>query len=237
MLISFLIPIYNEEKRVGKAIKALSSYLGTFKEDYEVLFIDDGSTDSTVKKIASEKPRFQYRVINYQPNKGKGYAIRQGMMHSRGDYKLFFDVDMSTPLTEFDKFLRQLHSRTVLIGNRKTRGAEVLKHQPYLREKMGQAFTLLARLLTVWEVTDFTCGFKCYPKEVSKKVFKKARVDRWSYDAEILFLTKKLGFKIKQVPVTWKDDDRTRVVLMKDSLQSLVDLLKIRLLSVFEAYN
>ncbi len=228
MLVSFLIPVYNEEKRIAKAIKALENYLKTFKHDYEVLFIDDGSKDKTVRKIRESAPKFKYQVVSYTPNRGKGYAIRQGMLRAMGDYRLFFDVDMSTPLEEFANFLPKLNKTTVLIGNRKGEGSEVIVHQPYLREKMGQVFTLLARGLVAWEVTDFTCGFKLFPKEIALKVFEKARVDRWSYDAEILFLTKKFGYKIQQIPVSWVDDPRTRVILIKDSIQSFADLMVIR---------
>lgn len=237
MLISFLVPVYNEEKRVSKAVKALEKYLQTFEENYEVIFIDDGSKDETVEKIKTSKPKFKYEILSYTPNHGKGYAIKQGMLKAKGDYRLFFDADMSTPLEELDKFLPHLDRKVVLIGNRKREGASVVKHQPYLREKMGQVFTLLARGLMTWEVTDFTCGFKLFPKEVALKVFKKAQVDRWSYDAEILFLTKKFGYKIQQIPVSWADDPRTRVILLKDSIQSFTDLLAIRLADLQGKYR
>lgn len=237
MLISFLIPVYNEEKRIHKAITALEKYLKTFKENHEVIFIDDGSQDGTIAKIKASKPKFKYEILSYTPNHGKGYVIKKGMLQAKGDYRLFFDVDMSTPLEEFSKFLPHLDKKVVLIGNRKQEGAKVVKHQPFLREKMGQVFTLLARGLVVGEVTDFTCGFKLFPKEVALKVFKKARVERWGYDAEILFLTKKFGYKIKQIPVRWADDPRTRVTLLKDSVQSFTDLLLIRLTDLQGKYR
>lgn len=228
MKISFLIPVYNEEKRVSKAITALEKYLKKINFSYEVIFVDDGSTDKTIAKINSLKPKFKFRLISYHPNRGKGYAIKRGMLTAVGDYILFFDVDMSTPLTEFDKFIIHLQPGVVLIGNRKGKGAQILKHQPFIREKMGQMFTLLAQFVVAPEVSDFTCGFKCFPASVAKKVFAAAQINRWSYDAEILFLTRQFGFKIQEVPVKWVDDPRTRVTLLKDSLQSLTDLFKIK---------
>lgn len=237
MKITFLIPVYNEEKRVSKAIKALEAYLRKTSFEDEVIFVDDGSTDGTIVKIKSLKPKFKYKIISYNPNHGKGSAIKTGMLAANGDYILFFDVDMSTPLNEFNKFLPQLNPKVVLIGNRKGDGASIIKHQPFIREKMGQVFTLLARFIIATEVTDFTCGFKCFPKKIAKQVFSKARVERWSYDAEILFLTRKFKYKIQQIPVKWRDDPKTRVVLFKDSLQSFTDLLKIRVLDLIGKYN
>lgn len=237
MLISFLIPVYNEEKRISKAIKELELYLATFKHEYEVLFIDDGSKDRTVQALKKAKTAFKYKILTYFPNRGKGYAIKRGMIAARGDFRLFFDCDMSTPLKEFDKFIPYLNPKVVLIGNRKRKGAQVEVHQPFIREKMGQVFTLIARLLIAGEVTDFTCGFKCFPRQAALKVFEKSTVDRWSYDAEILFLTKKYKYKIQQIPVSWADDPRTRVTIIKDSLQSLVDLLTIRWKNFRGLYN
>lgn len=237
MLISFIIPIYNEEKRVGKAVKELEIYLKNVSFKYEVLFVDDGSFDRTISKIKSLKPKFKYRILSYQPNHGKGYAIKIGMKEAAGDFRHFLDVDMSTPIGEFNKFLPLLDSKTILIGSRKRKGALVKKHQPFIREKMGQIFTLLARLLVNRQVTDFTCGFKLFPKTPAEKIFPQALIDRWSYDAEILFLAKKYGYRIKEIPVSWVDDPRTRVTLFKDSLQSFTDLLKINLFNLLNKYQ
>lgn len=237
MLISFIIPVYNEEKRVGKAIKELEIYLKKAAFEYEVIFVDDGSLDETAFKIKSLKPKFKYQLISYEPNHGKGYAIKIGMSEAKGDFRHFLDVDMSTPISEFDKFLPLLHKKTILIGSRKRKGAQVKRHQPFLREKMGQVFTILARILVNPEVTDFTCGFKLFPKEAAGKIFTNALIERWSYDAEILFLAKKYGYSILEVPVSWFDDPRTRVTLFKDSLQSFTDLLKINYLNFTKKYQ
>lgn len=237
MFISFIIPVYNEAKRVHKAIIGLEKYLQKADFDYEVLFIDDGSQDQTAAKIQNLSPKFHFRIVSYRPNRGKGYAVRTGMLESRGDYRLFLDVDMSTPIEAFEDFRPHLDPKTVLIGSRKGEGSKVTKHQPFIREKMGQVFTLLARFFIASEVTDFTCGFKCFPKSAAVKIFPKTKIERWSYDAEILFLAKAYGFKIREVPVTWTDDQGTRVVLLKDSIQSFLDLMKIRWLSFRGVYK
>lgn len=229
MLISFIIPLFNEEKRVSKAIASLKGYLSQKDFDSEVFFVNDGSTDRTVETIKSLKPEFNFKILSYQPNMGKGYAVKAGMRRAKGSYLLITDVDMSTPISEFDKFLPELSKDLVLIGTRKGSTSKILKHQPIFRQKMGEVYTLLSNILITPRISDFTCGFKCFPKEVAQKVFSKALIKRWSYDAEILFLTRKFNYKIQEIPVFWSDDPQTRVKLLRDTLQSLIDLFRIRL--------
>lgn len=237
MKLSIIIPLYNEEKRISKTISFLENYLKNQKFEIQVIFVDDGSTDKTITKLKSLESTFKYELVSYQPNRGKGAALRRGAQEAAGDYVLFLDADMSTPISEFDKFKEFLDPKTVLIGTRKGKGAKVLRHQPFIREKMGEFYTLLARLLFVRELTDFTCGFKCFPKEVSNKVFGRSLLNRWSFDSEILFLTKKFGYRIKEIPVSWTDDPGTKVKLGRDAISSFLELLAINLYNIMGRYN
>lgn len=237
MLISIIIPLFNEEKRVSKAIESLNRYLSQKDFDSEVFFVNDGSTDRTVEKIKSLKPEFNFKILSYQPNMGKGYAVKVGMCSAKGSYRLITDVDMSTPVEEFDKFLPLLNKDVVLIGTRKGSNSKVLKHQPIFRQKMGEVFTLLSNILITPGISDFTCGFKCFPKEAAQKVFSKALIKRWSYDPEILFLTRKFNYKIQEISVFWSDDPQTRVKLLGDSLSSLIDLFRIRINNFLGKYD
>jgi len=235
--LSFVIPVYNEENRLEKTLEALGQgfdYSGiTLKE---IIFVNDGSTDKTGSILKDECKRLEkatdakVKIISYQPNQGKGKAIRTGMLASIADYTLFFDADMATPLTEFKKFMPYIKkNKPVIVGTRKNGESTVVKHQPFYRESMGKVFTLLSNIILNTWVTDFTCGFKAFEYKAKEEIFGKSQVNGWGYDAEILFLAKKLGYEITEKAVLWSDDSRTRVNLIKDSFRSFKELIQIRL--------
>ena len=233
---TFVIPVYNEEKRIGWTFQALKEgivFLARFKADVslkQVIFVDDGSEDQTKALIESFKFPVPVKLISYQPNRGKGYALKKGMLAAETDYVLFFDADMSTPLTELEKFLPFIRAgKPVIIGTRKDVKSTVIKHQPWWRETLGKGFTLLSRLILNVPVTDFTCGFKAFSKEVAKEVFSRQKINRWGFDAEILFLANRLGFGITEKAVAWSNEPSSRVKLFKDLPLSFLELLQIRL--------
>ncbi|MFA5770064.1 MAG: glycosyltransferase [Patescibacteria group bacterium] len=239
--ISFIIPVYNEEKRIGKTIKALLggvSFPGLKLE--KLIFVDDGSKDNTKFEIKNSKSKIEkklkakIKIISYRKNRGKGYAIKQGMLASKSDYTLMFDADMSTSISELKKFLPFMKKGVdVIIGTRKNGHSTVVKHQPLYREILGRGFTLLSNVILDTWVTDFTCGFKAFSKFAKDRIFENTIVDRWSYDAEILYLAKKMNLIIQEKAVIWKNDPGTKVNLMKDLPETLTDLVKIR----FYDYN
>lgn len=247
--LSFVIPVYNEEKRIGKTLEALDKELifdGVKLE--KVYFVDDGSKDRTVKKIQNwidrkakkpvkankTKTGVEYEIISYPDNRGKGYAVKQGMKASASDYTLFFDADMSTPIEELHKFVPLMKKGVdVIIGTRKNGHSTVIKHQPHYRELLGRGFTLLSNIILNTWVTDFTCGFKAFNKDAKEKVFEQAVIDRWSYDAEIVYIANKLGYEIKEVAVVWSNDAQSKVNLLNDIPTTLFDLLKIRFSSSY----
>lgn len=235
--LSFVIPVYNEEKRLKLTIDALKGATiphGLKLE--EIIFVDDGSKDDTVKTIKAAKAsiarklKAKVHIIAYPRNKGKGYAVRAGMLSTTTDYALFFDADMSTPLSELRKFAEPMrHGVDVVIGTRKNGKSTVIIHQPLYRELLGKCFTLLSQIVLNTWVTDFTCGFKVFSKQAIEDVFGHATINRWGYDAEIVFLAKKIGYKIIQIPVVWSNDPRTKVKIYDAVFQTLKELYEIRM--------
>lgn len=234
--LSYVIPVFNEEKRISKTIKALEegfSFSGI--KLTKIIFVDDGSTDRTVSLINKSKINLEktlgviVEIIAYKDNKGKGNAVKMGMLASDSDYTLFFDADMATPLSEFEKFLPFIRKGApIIIGTRKNGESTVQVHQPRYRELLGKGFTFLSNIILNTWVTDFTCGFKAFSRDAKNEIFSRASTNRWGYDAETMFLAKKLSFKIQEKSVFWFDDNRTKVNLFKDLPNTFFELIKIR---------
>ncbi len=235
--LNFVIPVYNEEKRLNKTFKALEKeFIFDGIKLKKIIFVDDGSTDKTLQKLQNAKKTKlkkiakKIQIISYENNMGKGYAVKQGMLASKSDYTLFFDADMSTPLSEFAKLIPYIEKNfNVIIGTRKNGHSTVIKHQPFYRELLGKGFTLLSNIILNTWVTDFTCGFKLFSKKAKNEVFKRSFVNRWGYDAEIMYLSKNLGYEIHEKAVIWSNDEKTKVNLLLDIPQTISDLIKIRI--------
>jgi dolichyl-phosphate beta-glucosyltransferase len=182
--------------------------------------------------------RLKVIVISYKNNRGKGYAIRQGMLASVADYTLFFDADMSTPLSEIKKFAPHMKQNIdIIIGTRKNGKSTVIKAQPLYRRMLGKTFTTLANFIMQTTVTDFTCGFKAFSKQAKDTIFPLTNIDRWTYDAEIIFIGQKYGFPTKEVAVAWSNDDRSKVRIIKDITTTLYELFIIRMHSLNGRYT
>ncbi|KKU57461.1 MAG: Glycosyl transferase family 2 [Parcubacteria group bacterium GW2011_GWA2_47_12] len=238
--LSIVIPLYNEERRLSKTFEAIRRFAAVPDVlDFEVVFVDDGSSDGSALLVRDFIHGFKrVHLISHKKNRGKGAAVRTGMLVARGKWRLFMDADMATDLTEFIKFVPSLNAGAqVCIGNRRMAGAEVLVRQPWLREAMGGAYTALANFFTGAGVSDFTCGFKCFSAEAAVEIFSRSVIARWSYDAEILFLAHRLGYAIKEVPVVWKNNGATRVRLWKDTPRAFFDLFRIRIHALLGRYR
>lgn len=229
--LSVVIPVYNEESRIIQSLEDIFSYLRSLAMSWEVLIVDDGSHDRTAEIIEQWiKNHHQLMLIRLPQNCGKGAAIRQGMLKAQGRYRLFRDADVSTAMAEFDRFRPILENGTpIVIGSRKMAGAKNMRRQPWLRETLGKGFTLLSRLLFVWEVSDYTCGFKCFSAKAAEDIFSRQKICRWAFDSEIVFLAKNLGYPIAQLPITWTNDPGTKVRLIVDVLNSFFEIICIRL--------
>lgn len=237
--LSIIIPLYNEEKRILNLMH-IYQYLRSKKFAWEIILVNDGSTDNTKKainKMLKSNNLKNIHIISYAQNKGKGFAIKNGMLNAVGEYRLFTDIDLSTPIEELNKFIPNLAKFDLIIGSRKMAGSKVIIHQPSIREKLGKGFTKLSQIVLQLNITDFTCGFKCFSKIAAEDIFSKQRVNRWGFDSEILFLAKKFKYKVKEVPVKWSNDPKSRVKFPQDIIRSLRDLYIIRLNEVKGKYE
>lgn len=224
--ISLIVPVFNEAKRIHN-LKAIDEYVKRNKQIREIIVVNDGSTDETMSIIKGSNYMSKTSIVSYTKNQGKGYAIKKGILSARGTHVIFIDIDLSTPLTMIEKAVKRFGSHDIVIGTRKSKSAHLKKRQPLLREWMGRGFTFLSQTLLGVSVSDFTCGFKCFTTKSARHIFSKQKIKRWSFDAESLFLAKKYGYTIGEIPVTWKNDPHTKVRFPQDILISLVELFSI----------
>lgn len=225
--LSVIIPLFNEQERLKKIAKVYK-FLNQQKFNFEVILINDGSTDNTLKILRKLSKKIKFTLITYGKNRGKGFAIKTGMMTAKGQYLLFTDIDLSTSIEEFTKFLPFLKKKNIIISSRKKEGSNLQKRQGFIRENLGKGFTLLSQIILNLHLSDFTCGFKCLPHEAAKKIFSRQKIERWGFDSEILFLAKKFGYDIIEIPVKWSNDPHTKVKFPQDIIRSLLDLYRIR---------
>ena len=237
VLLSLVVPVYNESQRLDLVIGALTDPIdwGIFTL-HEIIFVNDGSRDNSLALLRRYKPDLSkitgapVKIITYRPNRGKGAAIRAGMLAATGDYILMMDADMSTPMSELKRLQAPARRHLpVVVGTRKAAYTRVEKSQPWHRQFLGHVFTWLTQLILGSPVSDFTCGFKLFRCDVAQAVFTRARIDRWAYDSEIIFLAERLGYQVREVVVRWRNDDRSHVHAFRDGIRSFLDLLRIRL--------
>ncbi len=227
--LSVIIPAYNEADRLTKTLPEILKYFEGKSFTKEIIIVNDGSRDTTtrlIKKFQTKHPLLS--LATHRKNHGKGAAVKTGMLKASGEWLLFMDADLSTPINQLEKFWPHTPKHQVIIGSRKMRGAKVKVRQNPLRENLGKIFTLLTNLLATKDLSDVTCGFKMYRGDIGHILFKNSRLTDWSFDAEILFLAQTFRYSIKEVPVEWHNDPRTKVNLLKDGLTSLKGLFQIR---------
>lgn len=226
MKYSIIIPVYNEERRIPKTIGQIFDFFKPYQESLEVIFVNDGSKDQTGLLLEEYQKQYQFRVISYQLNRGKGYAVKQGALAANGDWIIFFDIDLATPLTEFDHLLTFLKDNDqVVIGSRRLAQSNIKKYESGLRTFLGQGFTKLSNIL-VPGIKDFTCGFKCFSRLAVAEIFPRARIDRWGFDTELLYIAHLRKLSIRQMPVTWIHDDDSRVKVFKAVISSFRELIQ-----------
>lgn len=231
--LSVLIPAYKEGERIGHNLLEIDHYLKGKDYSYEIIVLVDGSPDNTAEIASNYALRIPHlRVINNSENHGKGYVVRQGLLEGKGRYRLFLDADGSTSITHLDTFLPHFEAGCdVVIGSRKVEGAFVQVHQPRYREIMGEGGNWLIRiLLGLWRYPDTQCGFKMLTAEAADAVASRMVVDRFGFDFELIVLAEKLGFRIKQLPVRWMNEEGSTVSLTGKNgfIQVLIDLFKTR---------
>lgn len=231
--LSVVIPAYKEAKRIGDNLLETEKYLDSKNYTYEVLVAVDGSPDDTAKVAESYKGKVKnLRIINNSQNHGKGYVVRQGLLEAKGELVLFLDADGSTSITHLDSFLPEFQNGyDLVIGSRDIQGAFVQVHQAKYKEIMGDMGNWLIRIvLGLWSYPDTQCGFKMLTDKAAKAVASRMVVDRFGFDFELIVLAKKLGFKIKQMPVRWLNEEGSTVTLFGPNgyFQVIKDLFKTR---------
>lgn len=228
--LSVVVPAYNEEKRIGFSLFRIKEYLQSRHLSSEIILVDDGSTDRTAevsREIMEGYPDF--RVITLPQNRGKGAAVRAGMLQARGELVLFTDADLSTPIEELEKFMPLIREGyDLVIGCRALPESVIKERQSWLREHLGKCFNLLVRLLVLRGFRDTQCGFKLFRKEAAREIFFRLETEGFAFDVEALLLARRLGFRVAQVPVVWINHPQSRVRLVRGSLSMFIDLLKIR---------
>ncbi len=230
MFVSIVIPVYNESSCLEVNLEAVDAYLArTLKGRYEIVCVDDGSSDDSLDILKGLGAGSSIEIAAHPVNRGKGAAIRTGMLSSKGDIVFFFDADLSTPPEEMERFLPCFEDGAdVVIGTRKSAGAKIIKFQPPHRVILGLGYTYLVNLIMGMKISDYTCGFKAFSRKAVDLIFLRCGIDGWSFDVEILYLAHRMGLVLREVPVTWENKPGSKVKLIRDTAHSFVDLLRVR---------
>jgi dolichyl-phosphate beta-glucosyltransferase len=233
--VSFIVPAYDEERRLGPSLQRLIAFCAQQPYESEIIVVDDGSADRTAD-IAREAahdlpPRVSLRVLQHERNRGKGAAVRTGVTASTGDFVMSVDADLASPPEEYPKLLRALEEGAdVAAGSRvQPGGGDMRASQPAWRRLGGRAFAVARRRLLLSDIQDTQCGFKAFRRDAARAVFARQQLEGWAFDAELLYLARKLGYTIRQVPLEWRHvgDSRFRPGLGV-ALRELRDLARIR---------
>jgi dolichyl-phosphate beta-glucosyltransferase len=227
-LLTIIIPAYNEEQRLPTTLPQVADFVEAQDYPADILVVDNASTDRTsdiVRAVVAEHPIIS---LLYQPIQGKGAAVRKGMLEGRGEYLFICDADLAMPIEEVNKFLPPtLSDYDVAIASREAPGA-VRYNEPWYRHLMGRAFNLLVRLLAVPGIQDTQCGFKCLRREAARDIFTVQKIDGWAFDVEILHIARRRGYRIVEVPIHWYYGEGSRVSPIRDSINMLIEVLRIR---------
>lgn len=238
--ISVVIPAYNEEANICSTLKDVIGYLcQTFKDAWEIIVVDDGSTDRTaalveefieMHKDEAEDGAERISLLKNVQNTGKGASVRKGMFAAEGEIRLFMDADNSTNIRELSKMLPLFNEGCdIVIASRKLETSIISRPQPLFRRFMSSIHHAMVGVILGTRVSDYNCGFKAFRASVAQSLFSRQRVNRWVFDAEIIFLAKKYGFRIGEIAVTWHHKDTSKVRAIKDSSESFMKVLSIRL--------
>ena len=225
--LSVVIPAYNEEVRLGPSLLRVQAYLRGRGLSAEVIVVDDGSDDGTAE--AARSSPLDVEVLVNEQNRGKGYSVRRGAMAARGEIVLFSDADFSSPIEETEKLERAIEDGAdVAVGSRAMAESDVQVHQPIYRELMGKVFNRLVQWFVFPGISDTQCGFKAFRRSAAQAIFARQTFDGFVFDVEILYIARRLGLEVREVPVVWRNSPDTRVGALRDSLAMFRQILRIR---------
>jgi dolichyl-phosphate beta-glucosyltransferase len=229
---SIVIPCFNEAERIGATARATIDYLKANSPDSELIIVNDGSTDTTasIAQTVLAEAHVQRRLLENFPNRGKGAAVRSGLLAATKPIGLFFDADLSTPLSEIPKVIEPIATGDVdlAFGSRALDRKLIGVHQPWRREQAGRVFNLIVRLATGMPFWDTQCGFKAFRLDVCRPILEKARIPGFAFDVELLFLAYRDGLRLREVPVRWNHAEGSKVRVIHDSLRMLREVIALR---------
>ncbi|MFY9573484.1 MAG: dolichyl-phosphate beta-glucosyltransferase [Blastocatellia bacterium] len=234
--LSIVVPAYNEEKRIARSLDEVLRFLKEQPYQAEVIVVDDGSSDGTSRTAESKVPEYitaghELRVLTNTPNRGKGYSVKRGLIESNGEIVLFSDADFSSPITEAPKLIDPIADgrADVTFGSRALNRELIGVRQPLMRDFGGRVFNLIMKTITGLKFKDTQCGFKAFRREQALPVFRLQRIERFGFDPEVLYIAKKRGLRLLEVPVVWNDSEGSKVNYLTDSITMALDLIRVRL--------
>ncbi|HXH61896.1 MAG TPA: dolichyl-phosphate beta-glucosyltransferase [Fimbriimonadaceae bacterium] len=229
--LAVIVPAYNEEDRIAPTLARLHEYFVAQKYTWKVVVVSDGSRDKTceiVRAFASGHPGFE--LIDSQPNHGKGFVVRKGMMETEAEWLLFSDADLAAPIEEVEKlFIAVEKGPPIAIGSRPLKESRLEVRQPWYRELAGRTFNLVVQTLAVKGIKDTQCGFKLFREDVAKDVFPRCKLDGYGFDFEALLIARDLGYEIAEIPIRWAHQEGSKVSMVRDGLRMICELFKLRL--------
>lgn len=227
--LSIVIPSFNEEKRLPATLERIASYIRASGRETEVIVVDDGSADGTIRVADSFRKTIpNLRVVSNGQNRGKGYSVRHGSMEARGEIVLFTDADLSAPIEEADKLLTKMDEYDVAIGSRAVDRKLIEVHESRFRELAGIIFNRIVRVILRLPFVDTQCGFKAFRRENCKIIFEQQTIERFGFDPELLYLARHHGLLTAEVAVRWAHSPATKVNMWRDSIQMFLDVVIIR---------
>lgn len=237
--LSVIIPAYNEEKRLPTTLESVHKFLSDAERDFEIIVVDDGSSDSTCEVVkAFSVDHCGIRLITHSPNQGKGYSVREGMLKAEGELLLIDDADGASPIEELVRLENAIsEGADIAIGSRAKPGNETVVRALSHRKHMGNTFNLVVQSLLLKGIYDTQCGFKLFKREAAMDLFSIAKLNRYAFDVEILYLARQKGYVIEEVPINWTNVEGSKINLVTDPLSMLFEIGKILLGKTFGRYG
>ena len=236
--LSVVIPAYNEERRISATLLDIDKYLSQQNYSYEIVVVNDGSKDNTAGIVKKTQELVKnLRLIDNQENHGKGWVTKQGILEAKGEYRIYIDADNAISMDQIESFWPELKHCDVVIGSIELKGSKIEEHAGWHRRFLGKISKYIIRIVAgLWEIHDTQRAFKIFPAKIAQDVFSRQTIYRWGFDIEILALSKRLGYKIKELPVTWINPGESKVTL-KSYLRTFWELLKIKWNLLTDKYN